>query len=681
MESQNYIKEKELDNQGIPITADKLVIILELIKNSICDIKCLKEGHGTGFFCRIPYPDFFNLKPVLITSQHVLEENDLIEGKKIEFTLDHDKIKKEIIITNKRKVYSDPKFDVTIIELDPSKDLIEPNSFIDIDTKIFCEDPNSEFLNKDIYIIGNIKEFTHGKIKAIDVDGKTIQHLCSTKKGMSGSPIINLNNDRIFGIHNGAHPSKKWNLGTFLKEPIKQFYEKKTNLIKKKNEDINDVTGGISLEIMQILIEKMKRQICKIECGKKIGTGFFCNIHYENNISLKVLITANCIVNENDILVGKIIKFSIDNKDYKILIDESRIIYSYEITIIEIKDKDELKDISFFDIDNRNFKNYADNFKCERIYLLYYEDKIKFSDGIIKETKDNIIQYYACETDFRAGGAPLINSTNFQVIGINIGGPSDIFHIAITLNEAIKKFSEKYDLVYYIKKENGKNIKKDKSIYFYYQYRRDGISLEKIQSLIEKMKRQICKFEKNDGGTGFFCNIIYGYNKTLKVLITNDFILKKCDILIGNKIKLFIDNKPYEILLDKSRKIYTNEEYHITIIEIKDKDELTGVSFFDINYKTFSNYNMQIFKNKQIYLLYYKDKMKFSYGKFLYIKDYYHNTFLHLCLSESGSAGGPLLDSNNLQVIGIHIGIARNFQGKYGMGVLLQKGLEDFIKK
>ena len=142
-------------------------------------------------------------------------------------------MQKEIIITNKRKIYSNEIFDVTIIELDPKKDLIEADSFLDIDTKIFCEDPNAEFKDKEIYIIGDIQKFTHGKIKLIDVNGINIEHLCSTEEGMSGSPIININNARIIGTHKGSHITKECNLGTFLREPIKHFYDKKTILLKR----------------------------------------------------------------------------------------------------------------------------------------------------------------------------------------------------------------------------------------------------------------------------------------------------------------------------------------------------------------------------------------------------------------------------------------------------------------
>ncbi len=53
----------------------------------------------------MPYPDFFSLKPTLITNNHIL--NDITEGKIIKFTLNKETIHKEIKINNKRKTYTD----------------------------------------------------------------------------------------------------------------------------------------------------------------------------------------------------------------------------------------------------------------------------------------------------------------------------------------------------------------------------------------------------------------------------------------------------------------------------------------------------------------------------------------------------------------------------------------------
>jgi len=69
-----YIKEKGLNNAMEPIPTDILEIILRQTKESICKIICNDRENGTGFFCLIPFPDKFNLLPVLITNNHVLDK-------------------------------------------------------------------------------------------------------------------------------------------------------------------------------------------------------------------------------------------------------------------------------------------------------------------------------------------------------------------------------------------------------------------------------------------------------------------------------------------------------------------------------------------------------------------------------------------------------------------------------
>ena len=97
------------------------------------------------------------------------------------------------------------------------------------------------------------------------------------------------------------------------------------------------------------------------------------------------------------------------------------------------------------------------------------------------------------------------------------------------------------------------------------------------------MEKLICKIECNNGsyGTGFFCKLIFG-EYFLRVLITTNNVLNKNDIEICKKIKFSIDNEKiyYEIFIDEFRKIYINEKYNITIIEIKQNDNLQQISFF-----------------------------------------------------------------------------------------------------
>ena len=72
----------------------------------------------------------------------------------------------------------------------------------------------------------------------------------------------------------------------------------------------------------------------------------------------------------------------------------------------------------------------------------------------------------------------------------------------------------------------------------------------------------------------------------------------------------------YEIEIDETRKKYTNEEYDITMIEIKEKDKLDKKSFLNIDNQIFEENPKKIFQNMQIFLLHYPkgNKMEYSIG-------------------------------------------------------------------
>ena len=61
------------------------------MKNGICKIINEDGNKGTGFFCRIPYKNG-QLLPVLVTNNHILNEKNIENNKKIELTLNDDKI-------------------------------------------------------------------------------------------------------------------------------------------------------------------------------------------------------------------------------------------------------------------------------------------------------------------------------------------------------------------------------------------------------------------------------------------------------------------------------------------------------------------------------------------------------------------------------------------------------------
>ena len=61
-----------------------------------------------------------------------------------------------------------------------------------------------------------------------------MKHLCSTKDGSSGGPILYLQTYNVLGIHNGKKINCEWNIGTILKHPIYDF-QKKYNIKAKQD--------------------------------------------------------------------------------------------------------------------------------------------------------------------------------------------------------------------------------------------------------------------------------------------------------------------------------------------------------------------------------------------------------------------------------------------------------------
>ena len=217
------------------------------MQNCICKINNSK-GKGTGFFCYITNPKNQNEKfPVLITNNHVIDEQIIKGSKSIQLILNDDDSKKIDIDLKDRKIYTSDEniYDTTIIEIKPKNDKLNENNFLELDMRIF--EDNINLINEDIYIIQYPKynfslqkaAVSYGKIIEIrenDVkigDEYDIFHLCSTEEGSSGSPILNLSYNKIIGIHSSRHKKYNANLGISLQYPIKEYLND-INIIRYK---------------------------------------------------------------------------------------------------------------------------------------------------------------------------------------------------------------------------------------------------------------------------------------------------------------------------------------------------------------------------------------------------------------------------------------------------------------
>ena len=209
---------------------------------------------------------------------------------------------------------------------------------------------------------------------------------------------------------------------------------------------------------------------------------------------------------------------------------------------------------------------------------------------------------------------------------------------------------------------------------------------------IENIKKNICKilYNKGNNGVGFFCNIPFSdESKLLPVLISNNNILNKKDIISNKKIKLLLNNDEYEIIISDSRKIYTNDKYNITIIEIKNEDNLKIDSFleFDNQYsedKKEPKNNIFLINNNGNKNMSMKNKNKknnnncdcYLLKKIKNIDEYKFNFEIEY-KTEGDFIGSPLINLNNYKVIGLSI--ENNKDGF--IGTFIKRPIENFINE
>ena len=228
MYKKEYHLEKLSNKSPQSLFPEQMQLAIYQMYNCICKIKVGGKFLGTGFFLKLPFPDSFNLLPVLITNNHVLNENDFSKEKVIELSLNNEEKILKLNIDYSRRIITNNIIDFTIVEI-KSNDGINQNSFLEVDEFIYNNNLNEIYKNKPIYIIhfplGGRAKFSDGIIGGITEDNK-IRHFSHTEEGSSGSPIINVFNHKVMGIHKGFKEGKDFNDGITINIPIEAFNAK-----------------------------------------------------------------------------------------------------------------------------------------------------------------------------------------------------------------------------------------------------------------------------------------------------------------------------------------------------------------------------------------------------------------------------------------------------------------------
>ena len=414
-------EEKKIKGSPCYVSISGTETILNQMKNSICKIR-INQTNGTGFFCKIPYEN--NTMNVLMTNYHILNEKYYNQNEELDLFINDDTDVRIINLKIKRITYFNEVFDLTLIELKEGDNI---NNYLELDDNLFKNEIKAFYRNISIYVLqyplGNNAAVSYGLSNGIN--NYEINHTCSTEHGSSGSPILNLLNNKVIGIHKQGTKNFNYNIGTCLQFPLYDFFEK----IKNENDPnkiIDDVINKHSKKSNEPH-ERAKNYIndlkYHIEQRQTINIIFKASEpKYSSNLILKFGTT-----------IEDMIKFYLKLNDKRNLINDNR----NEINFFWNKFKLGLRDKTPIEIFFKNNLNPEVNvYLHNSIILDNNNNSNKFS---IKEEEDILIMKYfnqIFEEKNKSQGK--INKNN----NINIKIDYDI------LNKYLKKCKEFYESLY-----------------------------------------------------------------------------------------------------------------------------------------------------------------------------------------------------------------------------------------
>ena len=248
-------EEKNFKDSIDPVNIESTIKILDQMANCICKIN-IKGEYGTGFFCKIPCEK--KTWNVLITNYHLINEKDLEKNNKLNLLLMNEKDVLMIELGNEREIYFNKVYDITIIEL-KEKDNIK--DYLELDDDLFQENAEINYKGKSIYSLhfpkGENAYVSYGLLN--NIDKYIIFHNCSIDKSSFGSPVLNLQNNKVIGINKKKiiNFNFNYNIGTLLKFPLKDFMNKMNQQIifiySKEFKKIKELGKGGYGRVNQVL--------------------------------------------------------------------------------------------------------------------------------------------------------------------------------------------------------------------------------------------------------------------------------------------------------------------------------------------------------------------------------------------------------------------------------------------
>ena len=424
--------EKELRNYPKIISYESTEKILEQMRNKICYIKLLHGSSGTGFFCKIPFPSKDKLLPVLVTNNHLIDDKILENKKETIILYIKDSNKYQNFNLNNRKYYTSKEYDITFIEIKENQD--EINNFLELDDNILedilnnntkpKDNSNNCYLKETIYIL----QYAEGKLSTsygivdniLDIKKIHFSHLCSTKEGSSGSPILNISNNKVFGIHKQASINNNYNRGAFLNMAIKEFInqnidekiifskikndsESPNSNDKKEIKESKEVNDQTKKEIKEK--EKIKSMTIKEfnDKYKIYAYGDMTKLNFSHRKDIKNILEVVCNMqihfynlkeiwlNNNDISDINIL----ENYQYKKL--EILYLQYNQLSDISIFEKVNFPNLKILNLDNNNITDIDvfEKVKFENLEILYFNrNKIEDINVLERVNFPKIKQFY-----------------------------------------------------------------------------------------------------------------------------------------------------------------------------------------------------------------------------------------------------------------------------------------------
>ena len=210
--------------------------------------------------------------------------------------------------------------------------------------------------------------------------------------------------------------------------------------------------------------------------------------------------------------------------------------------------------------------------------------------------------------------------------------------------------------------------------------RPEPVSISGTRKILNQMINCICKIKmEGASGTGFFCKIPLGNNQTMNCLLTNYHIIneKYYNENKNKTINLLLndDEEIKKIKIGIKRETYFNKDFDITIIELKQNDNIQN--FLELDDSLFKDNETILFTDKSIYLPQYPNGKNavVSYGLLTGFSSFH---IKHTCSTDNGSSGSPILNLGTNKVIGIHKEGSCIFN--FNNGTFLKFPLNDFIQ-